>query len=82
VTLTPPLIAGKGDNMQTSTTVTATYTSNMPPIYVSVVPNMDNPLFANDPDRVDGIWAALNYLAEKGVDVRMEYGDFYNVIYD
>jgi hypothetical protein len=54
----------------------------MPPIYVSVVPNMDNPLFANDPDRVDGIWAALNYLAEKGVDVRMEYGDFYNVIYD
>lgn len=65
-----------------TTSTTVTITPSLPPVSISCVPNMDNPLFANDPDRVDGIWAALNYLDKKGVDVRMEYGDFFSVIYD
>ena len=48
---------------------------------ISCVPNMSNPLFVNDPDRADGIFAALNYLEKKGVDCVMEYGDFYRVVY-
>lgn len=56
------------------TTTSTTAPIDCLPVWLLSSPNMDHPVFSENPDRVVGVNAALTYLGRKGHDVWKEYG--------
>jgi hypothetical protein len=57
--------------MKTTTSTTITIDR---PILLSTVPNFHHPVFQENPDRAEGVLAALYYLGRKRVDVEALFG--------
>jgi hypothetical protein len=64
-----------------TTSTTFTINCDMPAVTIRSVPNLNHPVFKENPARNKGVESALNYLHSKGRDVLSDYGhDLFDVI--